>query len=150
MAAFATLSISDGQTTPVAHSFTPGPKILLPDGSQRFSWYDLSVNSGVFLGANRLDMDVRMPRSQGNRASDAPLSVAYRFTLPTMETLSNNTASGIDPQPTKAYDTTVWVKIVRNGRSGQQPVKDALAFMRNFSSLAALTDTALLYAPPTS
>lgn len=150
MAAFATLSINDGQTTPVAHSFTPGPKILLPDGSQRFSWHDLSVNGGVFLGANRLELDVRMPKSQGQRASDAPLSVAYKFVLPTMETLSNNTASGINPQPTKAYDTTVWVKVVRNGRATGDPVKDALAFMRNFSQLSVLTDTVLNYAPPTS
>lgn len=150
MAAFAPLTINDGVAVPVAHSFTPGPKLVLPDGGQRYSWYDLSVNGGVIAGANRLDMDVRMPKFNGNRASDSPLAVAFKFVLPTLETLSNNTASGINPQPTKAFDTTIWVKIIRNGRSGQQPVKDALAFVRNFSLLTALTDTVLTYAPPST
>lgn len=150
MAAFGNLTIADGQSSPANHTFTPGQKLMLPDGSMRYVWHDLSVNDGVYVGANRVEMDVRMPRASGNRASDAPLAVAYRFVVPTMEVLSNNTVSGIDPQPHKAYDTTVWVKVVRNGRSGQDPVKDALAFARNFSQLTAFTDTALLYAPPTT
>ncbi|UUW21396.1 MAG: hypothetical protein [Sanya fiers-like virus 46] len=154
MAAFANLTINDGLATPVAHTFNAGPKVQLPDGVTRYSWYDFSVNSGVPLGANRIDMDVRMPTpgagKAGKQAGDSSqqLAVSGRIVLPTLETLSGSTLSGITAQPTHAYDTTLWFKIVRNGRSGQQPVKDALAFMRNFSVLAVLTDTVLLYAPP--
>jgi len=156
MAAFANLSINDGQTTPVAHPFTTGPNLMLPDGTMRFSWLDFSVNGGVGIGANRVDMDVRMPtwgaRNRPSKAGDSSqqLAVQYRFVLPTLETLSNNTSSGINPQPTHAFDTTVWVKVVRNGRAGQQPVKDALAFARNFSLQSVLTDALLNYAPPSN
>jgi hypothetical protein len=101
-------------------------------------------------------MDVRMPASgnsgKAGKAGDSSqlLSTAFRFVLSTLETLSGSTLSGITAQPTHAYDTTVWVKIIRNGRAGQQPVKDALAFMRNFSQLTVLTDTVLSYAPPST
>jgi hypothetical protein len=155
MAAFANQTVNDGQTTPVAHSFTTGPKIQLPDGTTRYTWYDFSVNGGIPIGANRIDMDVRMPSTNGGKTGKAgdtsqQLAVSMRFVLLTLETLSGSTISGIVAQPTPAYDTTLWVKLVRNGRAGQQPVKDALAFMRNFSNLAVLTDTVLLYAPPSA
>lgn len=156
MAAFANLSINDGQTTPVAHSFTAGRSTVEKDGRLAFQWMDFSVNGGVALGANRIDMYVRMPSFNGakktRQAGDSgqTLVADVKFTLPTLETLSNNTASGINPQPTWAYDTAVWLKVVRNGRAGQQPVKDGLAFARNFSQLAVFTDTVLNYAPPGS
>lgn len=154
MAAFSSLSINDGQVTPVAHSFTTGPQTVLPDGALRFVWFDFSVNGGVAIGANRLQMDVRLPTFGGRKKtrvageSSQQLSVAHSFILPSLETLNNNTANGISPQPTHAYDTVVWQKVIRNGRAGQQPVKDALAFNRNFSQLAVYTDTVLNYSPP--
>ena len=154
MATFAALTIADGQATPVNHTFSNGTAIVLPDNTQRFSWLDFSANGGVPIGANQLVMDVRMPQWSGMKAQakagdpKQQLAVAFKFVLPTLESLSNNTASGINPQPTHAFDTTVWVKVVRNGRAGQQPVKDALAFARNFSLNAVLTDALLNYAPP--
>jgi hypothetical protein len=155
MASFANVSINDGQTTPVAHSFTTGPVVVLPDGAKRYTWLDFSVNGGVVIGANRIDMDVKSPTfvsSQSPKAGDSAnqLSVNTRVTVPTLETLSNNTSSGINPQPTHAFDTTVWLKTVRNGRAVAQNVKDALAFARNFSQLTVYTDTVLNYAPPTA
>lgn len=151
MAAFGTLTLADGQTTPVNHSFTPAGKQLLPDGVQRYSWLDLSVNNGLGMGANRFDFDVRMPNTGGRRAGDAmnQLALAGRFTLPTLEVSSGTTAAGFDPQATHAYDTTLWWKIVRNGRSGQQPVKDVVAFARAFFLTNVYLDAALNYGPPT-
>lgn len=155
MASFANVTLADGQATPANHTFTTGPVVQLPDGAKRFVWLDFSVNGGVAIGANRVDMDVRTPMfsaSPGNKAGDSAqtLSVACKFTVPTLETLSNNTSSGINPQPTHAFDTTVWMKCVRNGRAASQTVKDALAYMRNFSQNAVYTDTVLNYAPPSS
>lgn len=155
MAAFANLTINDGQTTPAAHTFTVGPKTVLPDGTTRYTWFDFGVNGGVPIGANRLDLDVRMPTYKNGtksaaKAGDASqvMSVAYKFTLPTLETLSNNTSSGIQPQPTHAYDTTIWSKLVRNGRCPVGPVNDAVAFSRNFAVLAVYTDAVRNYSPP--
>lgn len=153
MAAFANMTLADGQTTPVNHTFTANQGgLLLPDGRLRWVWRDFGVNDGLELGANRIDMDVRLPSRNGRRsakAGDSSLTVAGMITVPTMETLSNNTASGINPQPTHAYDTVVWFKVVRNGRAAQQPVKDALAYLRNFSQNAQFVDVVLSYGTPT-
>lgn len=155
MAVHGNISINDGQTSPVSHTFTPTTSgLILPDKSLRFGWADFSVNGGTYLGANKIDMDVRMPTGGGKsaKAGDArnQLACAFKVSLPTVEALSNNTISGINPQQTHAYDTTLWVKIVRNGRCGQDPVKDALAFMRGFSLLNVYQDVVLNYAQPGS
>jgi hypothetical protein len=154
MAAFANMTLGDGQTTPVNHTFTANQGgLLLPDGRFRWVWRDFSVNDGLEVGANRIEMDVRLPSRMSNRksakAGDQSLTVAGMIVVPAMETLSNNTASGINPQPTHAYDTTVWFKVVRNGRAAQAPVKDALAFLRNFSQNSQFVDTVLTYGTPT-
>lgn len=153
MASFATMSLNDGQTTPVSHSFTKGATRALPDGRLYFSWADYSVNGGIPIGANRIEMYVRLPvYARSKKAGDSKLTLAvdYKVTVPTLETLSNNTASGINPQPTHAFDTAFWGKVVRNGRAGDSAVKDALAFQRNFSQNAQFTDTALLFSPPSA
>lgn len=153
MAAFATINLNDGQAAPVGHTFTVGPKSTLPDGTTRYVWRDFSVNGGVPIGANRIELDVKFVRSRmgsGSKADSQQLNVAGRVVVPTMETLSNNTSSGINPQPTLAYETTSWFKYTRNGRSEQQPVKDAIAYTRGFQDLAVFKDTLLSYSPPTA
>lgn len=152
MAAFANVSVNDGQTTPVAHSFTVGESKARADGSLFFQWLDFSVNGGVPIGANRIEMTCRMPSfsRRGGKAGDSSqvLSIETKTVVSTLETLGNNTVSGINPQPTHAFDTTVWSKLVRNGRAVVQNVKDALAFDKNFRALAVYTDAAYNYAPP--
>lgn len=160
MATFANMSINDGQTTPVSHPFTIGKSGSMPDGRLMHQWLDFSVNSGIPIGANRIEMYSRMPvfgyraqKTKGRRTAgdnSQQLAVDVAIILPTLEVLSNNTSSGINPQPTWAYDTTCWFKVVRNGRAAAGPVKDALAFMRNFSQQAQYTDAVLNYAPPTT
>jgi hypothetical protein len=153
MASFANMTLADGQSTPVNHTFTANQAgLILPDGRLRWVWRDFSVNDGLELGANRIDMDVRLPLRNGRKsakAGDQSLTISGMITVPTLETLSNNTSSGINPQPTHAYDTVVWFKVVRNGRAAQAPVKDGLAFLRNFTLNSQLVDTALSYATPT-
>jgi hypothetical protein len=153
MASFANITLADGQSTPANHTFTVGPKVTLPDGTQRFVWQDFGVNDGIPIGANRIELDVkfvRQPARSGQKADSRQLNVSGRVIVPTMETLSNNTASGINPQPTLAYETTSWFKYNRNGRSVAAPVKDAVAFTRNFQAHAVFTDTLLNYSPPSA
>lgn len=157
MSSFTTLTLADGQSTPVNHSFTAGKMGSLADGRLYFQWLDFSVNSGVPIGANRIDLYCRMPtfgqaKKVGGRkmAGDVSQLLAADFvvTLPTLETLSNNTSSGINPQPTHAYDSTFWGKIVRNGRAGTQPVYDLVAFARGFMISSQYLDTVASYSPP--
>jgi len=153
MASFANMTLADGQTTPVNHTFTASHGgLILPDQRFRWTWRDFSVNDGVEIGANRIDMDVRLPQRNGSKrsakAGDQSLTVSGMVVVPTLETLSNNTSSGINPQPTHAYDTVVWFKVVRNGRAGSQSVKDGLAYLRAFTQQAQFVDTVLTYATP--
>lgn len=153
MAAFGNMTLADGQGTPANHTFTANQGgLILPDGRFRWIWRDFSVNDGLEIGANRIDMDVRLPyrgARKSAKAGDSSLTVSGMVVVPTLETLSNNTSSGINPQPTHAYDTVVWFKVVRNGRAGQQPVKDGLAFLRNLTQNAQFTDVVLNYGTPT-
>lgn len=153
MAAFGNMTLADGQASPVNHTFTANQGgLILPDGRFRWTWRDFSVNDGLELGANRVDMDVRLPSRNGRKtakAGDQSLTISGMVVVPTLESLSNNTASGINPQPTHAYDTVVWFKVVRNGRAAQAPVKDALAYLRNFTTQAQFSDVALSYGTPT-
>lgn len=152
MAAFGNLVLGDGQGTPVNHTFVPGQAgLILPDGRSRWTWRDFSVNDGLEIGANRIDMDVRLPSRNGRKsakAGDQSLTISGMIVVPTLESLSTQTASGILAQPTHAYDTVAWFKIVRNGRAGQQPAKDVLAYMRNFTLNAQFTDVLLTYGTP--
>jgi hypothetical protein len=154
MAAFATISVADGQASPVSHSFTTGVSKVLDQksGTLLFTWLDFSVNGGVAIGANRIEMTVELPtyvkRSRQAGDTNQDLVVQTKIVVPTLETLSNNTASGINPQPTWAFDTTKWTKTVRNGRATLANVKDAEAFSKNFSALAVYTDVVFNYSSP--
>jgi len=153
MAAFANMTIADGQSTPANHTFTKGALRIEGDGRLYNSWMDFSVNGGIPIGANRIEQYARLPKfGRAKKAGEQSqlLSVDYKVVVPTLETLSNNTSSGINPQATLAYETTFFGKLVRNGRADAQPVKDALAFQRGFTQQAQFTDTVLNYSPPSA
>lgn len=153
MAQFANIAINDGQTTPVAHTFVPAGSVLLPNQStRRWTWMDFSVNGGLPLGANQMMLDVRMPRRAPSGNSGDPMQALradLRFVLPTLEVSSGTTAAGFEPQAKHAFDTMIVVSLVRSGRAGQAPVKDATAFMRNALNTTLWTDVVNLISPPT-
>lgn len=153
MAAFANLTLADGQATPVNHTFVVGPKMTLADGTMRYIWRDFSVNGGVPIGANRAEFDVKFAKpsaSSGFKASTMSMTAALKIVVPTLETLSNTSATGVNPQPQHAFDTTVWHKLWRGGRASTDSVKDAIAYSRNFVLKAAYTDTVYDYSPPSA
>lgn len=92
MAAFATLTLNDGEVTPVAHAFDP--KVILGDVAH----FENRI-SGIALAYERLSIGVQRPTKNSRL-----YKVRIRMALPVMEVVNASTYNGITPAPTKAYD----------------------------------------------
>lgn len=115
MPAFSPISLEDAQPTPVAHVFAP-EALSSKDGKNIAVFVDRS--SGVIVGYWRLRSEFS-PRN-----SNGMIKVRYVIERVTLETLSNNTASGVNPAPKKAYTTTANLEFWVHERSTLQERKD--------------------------
>lgn len=118
MPAFTSLVLNDGAA--VAHTFAP-ESLSSKDGKNIAIFVDRS--GGVIVGYWR----VRSEFSPRNR--NGMIKVRYVIERVTLETLSNNTASGINPAPTKAYTTTANLEFWVHERSTVAERKDARALL---------------------
>lgn len=124
MAARANVVINDAATTPVAHTFVPS-SVVDDRGFQLATWTDRANSS--LLAQPVLTLSKRPP----NKGSTSTKVVA-KLVFPTMETLSNNTASGINPAPTLAYNHVCVMEITLPQRGTVQERKDLIELFRNF------------------
>lgn len=121
MPAFANISLNDGQATPVSHTFTAR---RIAEGIAK--WQDTS--SGIAVGFPTVTASLREP-VPGNKARNYRLTL--KFAVPTLETVSNSTYSGITPAPTKAYECLCNVEFILPERSITQNRKDIRAYVAN-------------------
>lgn len=93
MPAIANIFLQDSEATPVTHTF-------VPNNGQAKDEPSLSYNkdSGIYAGFEKLTTLVR--RSATNKAT----KVSIQLVLPTLAQTSPSTGSGIQPQPTVAYN----------------------------------------------
>lgn len=120
MSAFANMVIADALGTPVNHTFVP---VNFANGI--FEWQDQSAASnplGVPVGFNRIQASANM--SKDVNAGKGKFSLDMRFVMPTLETVSNSTQSGILPAATWAYDCAMFIKFVVSARSTLQNRSD--------------------------
>lgn len=129
MAAIAVLTLANGETTPVNHTFSP----VNIDAAGVAKWADRI--GGIALGYPVVTMSLRQP-SKGSRN----YKLTAKVVTPVLEVTSPSTATGIQPAPTKAYDILMTVDMVLPERSTLQQRKDASAFLRNFLSNAVITN----------
>lgn len=116
MAAIATVTLMDGQATPVAHTFTPvGVKNAVA------VWKDKSV--GIPIGFSTLTYSLREPSG-----SLPAYKLSAKLVVPTLEVTSPSTATGIQPAPTKAYDCLLNIDAVIPDRATDQNRKDLYAY----------------------
>lgn len=132
MTAIAALTINDGQSTPLAHTFSP----VNIDQSGVARWADRS--SGVALGFPTVTFSQKVP----NKASRA-YKVNAKVVIPVLEQTSASTATGIQPAPTLAYNLLANVEMVLPERSTLQQRKDLLAYLRNYLANAAVITAAV-------
>lgn len=115
MPAFANLVLNDGETTPVAHTFSPA-RLEANNGRVIAVFEDRA--GGVIVGYHRVRVETS-PRN-ANKMIKVRLVVEYA----TLETLSNNTSSGINPAPTLAYRTQSSTEFWCHERSAKQERKN--------------------------
>jgi len=122
MAALANMTIADALGTPVNHTFVA----IGYDSKGVALWQDQTSAdnpSGVPDGFSNYQASsslVLQPGGQGRFILDS------RFNKPSLETVSNSTASGILPAAQKAYDSSVFIKCVFSARSTLQNRLDAV------------------------
>jgi hypothetical protein len=145
MSALANIVIADALGTPVNHTFVP---VLNANGV--FKWQDqtaASNPSAVPIGFNEITASALMSkdvdRGKGRFALD------FRYNMPTLETISNSTASGILPAPVWGYDCTVFIKTVFSARSTLQNRSDAIKMAALAWQNSQLTDWLKNYQMPT-
>ncbi len=125
MAAIATISINDGQATPVNHDFDPAG---LPNGVAR--WEDRI--GGIAVGYPVITMSVRSP-TKNSKAH----KVVVKIAVPTLETASSG--GSFVPPPTKAYDCLFVGEFVLPLRSSLAEREDLMAYCQNLLAHATVT-----------
>lgn len=135
----APIVINDGQTTPVAHTFTPTGRP--GDGNQRWSYTD--DVGGISLGMPEITHMISRPAS-GSRTSDSSrvTRVKASVRVPVLETLGNS-AAGYPPAPTLAYYLLANVEFIMPERSTEANRKDLLAFVANLMDHSVMTELAV-------
>jgi hypothetical protein len=145
MAAFASMVIADALGTPVNHTFVPAS---LANGV--YEWQDQSAASnplGVPIGFNRIVVSAKM--SKDVNAGRGAFALDFRYVMPTLETVSNSTQSGILPAATWAYDCAMFIKFVVSARSTAQNRADLYKMGPLAFQNAQVTDWAKTYQQPT-
>lgn len=120
MPALANITLADGQSTPVVHTFAP----VNIDAAGVAKLVDRS--SGISIGFPALTLSVRSPSKTSRN-----YRVTGKIVVPTLEATAPSTASGIQPAPTKAYDCLATIEIVLPERSTLAERKNALAYVQS-------------------
>lgn len=115
MPSFAAITLADAQSTPVAHVFSPS-RLETPGGKTIAVYEDRS--GGVVVGYWRIRAEMS-PRN-----SNKMFKLRFVLERATLETLSNNTSSGVNPAPQLAYYTTGSIEVWAHERSTLQERKD--------------------------
>lgn len=132
--------LADAQGTPVNHTFVP----LGPDANGVFWFEDQSQASPI--GYWRISYQLKRPTVGGAGTNSA--NRTYRAVIglhePILETVSNNTVSGIAPAPTISYVPRSFAEYVMPERASLQNRKDLRKMFYNLqaeSQLVALVET---------
>lgn len=121
MSAIASMTLADGQATPVNHTFAP----VGIDQASVAKWADRS--GGIALGFPAVSFSLRAP-SKASRN----FRLTAKVVTPVLEVTSPSTATGIQPAPTLAYNLVANVDIILPERSTVAQRKDLLAYLQNY------------------
>lgn len=135
--------LADALGTPVNHTFVP----LGYDKNGVFWFEDQSQASPI--GFWRISMELKRPPvgQQGENSSQRNFRVKASLHEPILETVSNNTVSGIAPAPTIAYVSRSFVEYVLPERASLQNRKDLRKMTTNLgieAQFIALTETLIM------
>lgn len=123
MAAQATITLADGQATPVNHNFDPkGAKLV--DKKDIAVWRDQSpANAAGYLVLREEHTGVNANGMEKFR---------YYIDVPTLE--SPSSGGSFVPPPTRAYGTIGVIEIWAHERASDQELKNIVAYVKNFTA----------------
>lgn len=123
------ITLADAQGTPVTHTFVP----IGTDGDGVLWFEDQSQSTAI--GFWRISIQRKAPSVSQLQAGSSSKDRVYRYRvalhLPVLETLSNNTVSGIIPAPTLAY-------VERGSLEYISPERSALIDRKNIAKMLPL------------
>lgn len=127
MPAIASIFVIDAESTPVTHTF-------VPNNGQTKDEPSLSYNktSGIYAGFEKLTTLVR--RSNTGKATKVSLQVV----CPTLAQTSPSTGSGIQPQPTVAYNRLAKVEFTFPDACTLQERKNIRAMVTSLLTQSAI------------
>lgn len=130
MSAQATITINDGETTPVAHAFNPKGAKSAPDKTDLALWRDQSAASAVgYLTLSEKHTPVNVNGMEKFR---------YTIDVPTLE--SPSSGGSFTPPPTRAYGTIAVIEVWAHQRASDQELKNIVAFVKNFAATTYFSD----------
>lgn len=122
MANAVAMVINDGQTTPVAVTFTPTYK-----DPQGVYWFRDLLETNPLL-SRKISVSIKLP----TRGQKEPLfKVVLRVLVPTPDITAPTTGTGIQPAPSVAYTSMGELTFMLPQRSTLQNRRDVEAFFRN-------------------
>lgn len=127
MPQMANIVINDGQATPVAHTFGPGPLV----GTEAVF---LDRSGGISIGYPKVIINAAQP-SKTSRL----YKTRVKLVVPVLEVVNASTYNGITPAPTKAYDLTFDGTFFCPERATLADRKNLLAYVKNLLAHATLT-----------
>lgn len=116
----ANIVLADAQATPVNHTFVPTGR----DNKGVFWFEDQSMANAI--GFWKISIELTKPPTAAAGVSSSGRTVRARIGLhePILETVSNNTVSGIAPAPTVSYVPRTFTDYILPERSSLQNRKD--------------------------
>lgn len=125
--------LADAQGTPVNHTFVP----LGPDSDGIFWFEDQSADSPI--GYWRISYQLKRPAvGKAGQSAQRTYRAVIGLHEPILETVSNNTVSGIAPAPTVAYVPRSFTEYVMPERGTLQNRKDLRKMTANLQAEAQL------------
>lgn len=135
MPARASITINDGKATPVAHTFSPSTEA---DNASLFE----DKSGGIAIGFPSIMVRVRRPLPAKNGEASMANQRVYRVDLnvavPTLESTSASTGTGIPPAPTVAYVHRCNMGWILPERGTLADRKDLRAYVANLLANAGI------------
>jgi hypothetical protein len=140
MPAVAAITLANGETTPVNHTFNP----LGQDVKTGIWWFEDQsprVTATSSLGFPRIGIATKRDSEvvQGQSAKNTITRVSLTLALPQLETLGTS-STGFTPAPQVAYVDRCKTEFILSSRDVIADRKDALAFAKNLMANSGVID----------
>lgn len=117
--------LADAQATPVNHTFVP-----IGRDKNSVYWFEDQSQANA-IGFWKISVEVTRPSVPAAKQTSEGRTIRYKLGLhePILETVSNNTVSGIAPAPTVSYVPRSFSEFVMPERASLQNRKDLRKMM---------------------